>query len=78
MTQLLIGQRAVMDAESLTSLAEADRCLLRAMGVHESCEFKVCKAGSPCIIEVERTRVGLCGSVASQVLVKPCDGCPAS
>ena len=78
LTQLLRGQRAVIDAESLTTLSEADRGLLRAMGVHESCELNVCKAGAPCIIEVERTRVGLCGSVASKVLVKPCDGCPAA
>lgn len=78
LTQLLRGQRAVIDSESLKTLAEADRCLLRAMGIHESCELKVCKAGAPCIIEVERTRVGLCGSVASKVFVKPCDGCPAA
>ena len=78
LTQLSRGQRAVIDAESLISLADADRCLLRAMGIHESCELKVCKAGAPCIIEVERTRVGLCGSVASKVFVKPCDGCPAA
>ena len=78
LTQLLRGQRAVVDAESLNTLSEADRGLLRAMGVHESCELKVCKAGAPCIIEVERTRVGLCGSMASKVLVKPCDGCPAA
>ncbi|RLS28072.1 MAG: ferrous iron transport protein A [Planctomycetota bacterium] len=78
LTQLLRGQRALIDADSLTTLAEADRCLLRAMGIHESCELKVCKAGAPCIVEVERTRVGLCGSVASQVFVKPCDGCPAA
>ena len=78
LTQLARGQRAIIDSESLTTLAEADRCLLRAMGIHESCELKVCKAGAPCISEVERTRVGLCGSVASKVFVKPCDGCPAA
>jgi Fe2+ transport system protein FeoA len=77
LTQLTRGQRARIDAESLTTLAEADRCLLRAMGLHESCVVKVCKPGAPCIVEVERTRVGLSGSVASQVFVKPCDGCPA-
>ncbi|MCE9619027.1 MAG: ferrous iron transport protein A [Planctomycetes bacterium] len=78
LTQLLRGQRAMIDADSMTTLAEADRCLLRAMGIHEACELKVCKAGAPCIIEVERTRVGLSGSVASQVFVRPCDGCPAA
>jgi hypothetical protein len=47
------------------------------MGVHEHCELRVCKPGEPCIIEVERTRVGLSGPVASRLLVTPCDGAGA-
>jgi Fe2+ transport system protein FeoA len=73
LTQLGRGRRARLEAGCMASLPENDRCLLRAMGVHEHCELRVCKPGEPCIIEVERTRVGLSGPVAQRLLVTPCD-----
>ncbi|MCE2875533.1 MAG: ferrous iron transport protein A [Planctomycetaceae bacterium] len=73
LTQLGRGQRARLDAGCMSGLPEHDQCLLRAMGVHEHCELRVCKPGEPCIIQVERTKVGLSGPVANQLLVTPCD-----
>ncbi|MBM4006252.1 MAG: ferrous iron transport protein A [Planctomycetes bacterium] len=73
LTQLQRGQRARLDAGCMAGLPKNDQCLLRAMGVHEHCELRVCKPGEPCIIEVERTRVGLSGPVAQRLLVTPCD-----
>ncbi|MFZ4721846.1 MAG: FeoA family protein [Phycisphaerales bacterium] len=73
LTQLQRGQRARLDAGCMAGLPENDQCLLRAMGVHEHCELRVCKPGEPCIIEVERTRVGLSGPVANQLMVTPCE-----
>jgi Fe2+ transport system protein FeoA len=77
LTQLGRGQRARLDDGCMAGLPENDRCLLRAMGVHEHCELRVCKPGEPCIIEVERTRVGLSGPVAQRLMVTPCDGSAA-
>lgn len=78
LTQLGRGQRARLENGCMSGLPEHDQCLLRAMGVHEHCELRVCKPGEPCIIEVERTRVGLSGPVASRLLVTPCDGSGAA
>ncbi len=74
LTQLGRGQRARLDSGCMAGLPENDQCLLRAMGVHEHCELRVCKPGEPCIIQVERTRVGLSGPVANRLMVTPCDG----
>ena len=74
LTQLARGQRATLESGCMAGLPEHDQCLLRAMGVHEHCELRVCKPGEPCIIQVERTKVGLSGPVANQLLVTPCDG----
>lgn len=74
LTQLARGQRATLESGCMAGLAEHDQCLLRAMGVHEHCELRVCKPGEPCIIQVERTRFGLSGPVANRLMVTPCDG----
>lgn len=73
LTQLKRGQRAVVDCSTLTHLPEQDRCLLRAMGMYDRCTVKVCRPGTPCIVEVDSTRLGLSGSVARRILVEPCD-----
>ena len=78
LTQLGRGQRARLDDGCMSGLPENDQCLLRAMGVHERCELRVCKPGEPCIIMVERTRVGLSGTVAQGLLVTPCDDAGAA
>ncbi|MFW5652420.1 MAG: FeoA family protein [Planctomycetota bacterium] len=45
--------------------------LLEALGLERQCEFKVCKAGDPCIIKVRSTRIGLSARVARELLVLP-------
>lgn len=72
LTQLKRGERAIVDCSTLTHLPEEDRCLLRAMGMYDRCTVRVCRSGTPCIVEVDSTRLGLSGSVARQILVTPC------
>lgn len=73
LSQLQRGQRATVDCAGLRSLPEDHRCLLSAMGLAESCQVRVCRAGSPCIIQIDQTRLGLPRSVADQILVTPID-----
>lgn len=46
-----------------------DRQLLRAMGLLEERQFRVCRCGEPCILQVNTTRVGLSREVADQIMV---------
>lgn len=71
LTQLKRGERAIVDCSQLTGLPEGDRCLLHAMGLHHDCEVTVCRGGAPCIVQIEDTRLGLSGDVASRILVTP-------
>ena len=52
---------AVQDAES--------RPHLRALGLVDASEMRVCKSGDPCIVQVRTTRIGLSRTIAAQVLV---------
>lgn len=42
---------------------------LRALGLTDSSELRLCKHGDPCIIQVRSTRIGLSEAVASRVFV---------
>ena len=53
-------------------LEEAER--LRTLGIYEGSRLRVVRAGWPMIVEVMRTRVGLCGSLAGGMRVREC-GC---
>lgn len=44
---------------------------LRAIGLTNRSELRLCKAGEPCIIQVRSTRIGLSRPVASRILVVP-------
>ena len=44
---------------------------LRAIGLTNQSELRLCKAGEPCIIQVRSTRIGLSQPVASRILVVP-------
>jgi Fe2+ transport system protein FeoA len=46
---------------------------LRALGLTNTSEFRLCKAGEPCIIQVRSTRIGLSRGVARQILVVATD-----
>ncbi|MFO0782386.1 MAG: FeoA family protein [Phycisphaerales bacterium] len=78
LTQLRRGQRAIVDCSELTQLPEGDRCLLHAMGLHHQCTVEVCRSGAPCIVQIDTTRLGLSGSVASKIMVTPLPDEPAA
>lgn len=54
-----------------SDLHTCDRDLLTALGLIPDCCLKVCKTGSPCIVEVRGVRVGLSEAIASRLLVEP-------
>jgi Fe2+ transport system protein FeoA len=45
--------------------------LLRALGLSERRQFRLCKTGEPCIIQVGSTRIGVSKDVAERILVVP-------
>jgi Fe2+ transport system protein FeoA len=66
--ELAIGQTARLHRAELDhSVAH----FLRALGLTYSSEFRLCKAGEPCIIQVRSTRIGLSPSVARRIFVLP-------
>jgi Fe2+ transport system protein FeoA len=44
---------------------------LRAIGLTRTSEFRICKNGEPCIVQVRSTRIGLSRALAGQILVVP-------
>ncbi len=56
-------------------LPEAESRLLAAMGMGERCEIRVCRAGTPCIVQIQSIRVGIGREVAERIITTPC-GCP--
>jgi Fe2+ transport system protein FeoA len=54
-----------------TDLDQATVRMLNALGLTQSSEFRLCKTGEPCIIQVRSTRIGLSRGVASRILVMP-------
>ncbi len=70
------GDRAVVE---LGALAPDEAALLHAMGLADRAEVRICRSGSPCIIEVAQTRLGLAASVACRIFTTPCGAaCPAA
>ena len=47
--------------------------LLRDMGLSERHPLCVCKAGEPCIVQVQTTRLGISARLAARILVTPVD-----
>lgn len=73
LTQLRQGERAIVDTRDLP---EAESRLLAAMGLGERCEIRVCRAGTPCIVQIQAVRVGIGREVAERIITTPC-GCEA-
>lgn len=73
MTQLKRGDRAIVDLQDLSS---EDSKLLEAMGLGHECEVRVCRAGTPCIVQIEATRLGISADVAAKILATPCSCFP--
>ena len=51
-------------------MLEPQECeLLSAMGLRGECRLRVCRAGEPCIVQVDATRLGLSSAMARLVMV---------
>lgn len=44
---------------------------LRAIGLTRTSEFRICKNGEPCIVQVRSTRIGLSRALAGEIYVVP-------
>lgn len=68
------GERVIVQ---LDALSPSESQLLRAMGLEDRAEVRVCRSGTPCIIEVARTRLGLAAAMACRIYATPCGAeCP--
>lgn len=50
--------------------------VLRSLGLTGRAQFRLCRVGDPCIIQVRSTRIGLSKAVADSVIVSRADGVP--
>lgn len=69
LSQMKVGQRGRVQTAGLCC---EDCELLNAMGLTDQCELRVCRAGrgsEPCIVQVNATRLGLCASLATRIMV---------
>ena len=71
LTRLETGRRARLHQADVD---DATRRYLRAVGLTAASEFRLCKAGEPCIIQVRATRIGLSKLLAGRILVVPLPG----
>ena len=64
-----------VEVGAVTTLHEVydveSRPFLRALGLTDACEIRLCKSGDPCIVQVRATRIGLSRAVAQQLFVVP-------
>lgn len=51
----------------LDEVEDGDRSMLEALGLEDGGEVEVCQVGSPCILRVSSTRVGVCREVAGRL-----------
>ncbi|MFQ5655793.1 MAG: ferrous iron transport protein A [Planctomycetota bacterium] len=68
LAELPAGARATLHDDDLD---EPDRALVRAMGLTERSDLRICRQGEPCIVQVERTRVGLSRGLARRIFALP-------
>lgn len=64
-------QAGAMARVHLTDVEAGVARFLRAIGLTNRSQFRLCKAGEPCIIQVRSTRIGLSRAVANRILVVP-------
>jgi Fe2+ transport system protein FeoA len=72
LTTLRGGERGRLHAANLCC---EDCGLLRALGMTDQCELRVCRAGEPCIVQVKSTRLGIAASLARSILVTVDERC---
>lgn len=56
-----------------TDVEDTTGRFLQAIGLTRTAQFRVCRRGEPCIIQVRSTRVGLARAIADRILVVPVD-----
>ncbi len=72
LSELGIREEAVVH---IADLEFDERVALAAMGLREDATFRLCQQGTPCIVQVEATRLGLSREVTERILVRRCDQC---
>lgn len=55
-----------------------ERIALAAMGLREEAAFRLCQQGTPCIVQIEATRLGLSREVTERIMVRRCEQCSDS
>ncbi len=68
LTDLAVGERGRLEA---SGLAGGERRVLEAMGLVRGSVVRIVRAGEPCIVQVNSTRLALAGPVARKILVTP-------
>lgn len=71
LAELPTGHRGQLES---TQLNVQETELLQALGLAPGCDFRVCKQGEPCIVQVHQTRVGLPREVARRLFATPPSG----
>ena len=72
LSELRTSEEAVVH---IANLEYEERISLAAMGLREDATFRLCQQGTPCIVQVEATRLGLSREVTERILVRRCDQC---
>lgn len=72
LTTLAVGSTVVLQEVGDPRLF----ALLRSLGLSGRAQFRLCRVGDPCIIQVRSTRIGLSKAVAESVIVSRVDGVP--
>src|SRR5262249_36095992 len=70
LSQLRRGERAIVE---ITALDDHESRLLSAMGLVDKAEVRVCRAGTPCIVQIEATRLGISAAMAAKILATRCE-----
>ena len=68
---MLLSQMQAGDCGRIhsTAFGSDESELLRAMGICEDCNLRVCRSGSPCIVQVNATRLGLSAVMSCKIVV---------
>ena len=72
LSELKMSEEAVVH---VANLEYEERISLAAMGLREDATFRLCQQGTPCIVQVEATRLGLSREVTERILVRRCEQC---
>ena len=67
-----------VQSEAVIKVAELEideQIVLASMGLRDDDTFRLCRQGSPCIIQVEATRLGLSQELTSRIMVRRCGEC---